>query len=279
MINIVTDSSCNLSPEQLKRYDIRVAPILIQFGMETYEEGVDIDQDLFYRRIDDLDMIPSTSQPAPGTFAHIYHELTEQGHSALAITITGRHSGTYQSATLAKGLAPEARVEVFDSATISFGTGYMVLEAARAAEAGQSLESILERLNQIRRNMCFLFTPATLEYLQKGGRVGAVQGILASVLDIKPIIGLEDGLLGIFEKVRTRRKALDRMLEITEEAMGTTDPVSIAVFHARAPEEGQALLERAQARLNCRETLIDDFAVSLSVHGGPGTVGLFAYKV
>ena len=279
MIKIVTDSSCNLSPEQLQRYDIRVAPIPIQFGTETYEEGVDIDQDLFYRRIDELDMIPSTSQPAPGTFAHIYREVTEQGHSALAITITSGHSGVYQSATLARGLAPEARVEVFDSAALSFGTGFMVLEAARAAEAGQSLESILERLHQIKCNMCFLFTPTTLEYLQKGGRVGAVQGTIASVLDIKPIIGLEDGLLGIVQKVRTRRKALNRMLEIAEEAIGTTDPVNIAVFHARAPEEGQALLERVQTRLNCREILIDDFAVSLSVHGGPGTVGLFAYKV
>jgi len=279
MIKIVTDSSCNLSPEQLQRYDIRVAPIPIQFGAETYEEGVDIDQDLFYRRIDELDMIPTTSQPAPGTFAHIYHELTEQGHSALAITITSRHSGAYQSAILARELAAGALVEVFDSAAISFGTGYMVLEAARATEAGQSLESILERLGSIGRNMCFLFTPTTLEYLQKGGRVGAVQGTIASVLDIKPIIGLEDGLLGIVQKVRTRRKALNRMLEITEEAMGTTDPVNIAVFHARAPEEGQALLERVRARLNCRETLIDDLAVSLSVHGGPGTVGLFAYKV
>ena len=101
----------------------------------------------------------------------------------------------------------------------------------------------------------------------------------AKEVDIKPIIGLEDGLLGIVQKVRTRRKALNRMLEITEEAMGTTDPVNIAVFHARAPEEGQALLERVQARLNCWETLIDDLVVSLSVHGGPGTVGLFAYKV
>ena len=278
MIKILTDSTCNLSPEQLQRHDVRVAPALIQFGMETYQEGVDIDQDLFYRRIDELNMIPTTSQPAPGTFADMYRELTEQGHSALTITITSRHSGTYQSATLARGLVPEARVEVFDSAAISFGTGYMVLEAARAAEAGQSLGRILERLEQIKRNMCFLFTPTTLEYLRKGGRVGAVQGIAASVLGIKPIIALEDGLLGILQKVQRRRKAVNRVLEIAEEAVGVTDPVNVAVFHARAPEEGQALLEKAQARLNCQETLFGDLVVSLSVHGGPGTVGLFAYR-
>ena len=279
MIKIVTDSSCNLSPEQLHRYDIRVAPILIQFGTEAYEEGVDIDQDLFYRRVDELDMIPTTSQPAPGAFAEIYRELTAHGHSILCITITSRHSGTYQSAMLARTLVPEARVEVLDSAAISFGTGYMVLEAARAAEAGQDLQNILERLWAIKRNMCFLFTPATLEYLRKGGRVGALRGAVASILDLKPIIGLEDGLLGVMENVHTREKALDRVLELTEKAMGTTDPINIAVFHAKAPEEGQALLERAQARFNCQESLIGDFAVSLSIHGGPGTIGLFAYKV
>ena len=111
MIKIVTDSTCDLSPEQLQRHDIRVAPISIQFGTETYEEDIDIDRDLFYKKIDELGIIPTTSQPSPGRFADYYRELTEQGHSILSIAITSKHSGTYQSAVLAKDMVPEADVE------------------------------------------------------------------------------------------------------------------------------------------------------------------------
>ena len=279
MIKIVTDSTCNLSPEQLQRYDIRVAPISIQFRTETYEEDIDIDRDLFYQKIDEMGIIPTTSQPSPGRFADYYRELTDQGHSILSIAITSKHSGTYQSAVLAKDMVPEADVEVFDSATITLGTGYMVLEAARAAEAGQSTESILKRLAEIRDNMSLFFTPATLKYLQMSGRVGRLATAFASLLDIKPVIKMENGLLEACENVRTRSKAINRVLELTEEKMGTTDPINIAVIHASAPEEGQALLEKARARFNCQETMIADLVASLTVHGGPGTLILFAYKV
>jgi len=279
VIKIVTDSTCNLSPEQLQRYDIRVAPLSIQFGTETYEEDVDIDRDLFYRKVDELGIIPTTSQPSPSRFTEYYRELADQGHSILTVTLTSKHSGTYQSALLAKDMVPEVDVEVFDSTTATFGLGYMVLEAARAAEAGQSRESILKRLEEIRENMCLFLTPATLEYLRMSGRVGRLATTFASLLDIKPIIKLEDGLLTACENVRTRAKAINRMLELTEEKLGTTAPVSIGVIHARAPEEGQALLDKAQARFNCQETMIGDFVASLTVHGGPGTLGIFTYKV
>jgi DegV family protein with EDD domain len=279
VIKIVTDSTCNLSPEQLQRYDIRVAPISIQFRTETYEEDIDIDRDLFYRKIDEMGIIPTTSQPSPGRFADYYRELTDQGHSILSITITSKHSGTYQSAVLAKDMVPEADVEVFDSLTISFGTGYMVLEAARAAEAGQSRESILKRLEETRGNMYLGLTPATLKYLQMSGRVGRLATAFASLLDLKPVITIEDGLLEARQNVRTRAKAINRVLELAEEALGTTNPINIATIHARAPEEGQALLEKAQARFNCKETMIGDLVASLTVHGGPGILGFFAYKV
>jgi DegV family protein with EDD domain len=281
VVKIVTDSTCNLNvfPELLQKHDIRVAPVSIQFKKETYEEDIDIDRDLFYRKIDELGIIPTSSQPAPGRFADYYRELTDQGHSILSITVTSKHSGTYQSAILAKDMVPEADVEVFDSATITLGTGYMVLEAARAAEAGQSRESILQRLEEIRDNMCLFFTPATLKYLRMSGRVGRLATAFASLLDIKPVVKIENGLLEACENVRTRSKAVNRVLELTEEKMGTTDPINVGVIHARAPQEGQALLEKAQARFNCQETLIGDLVASLAVHGGPGVVGLFAYKV
>jgi DegV family protein with EDD domain len=279
MIKIVTDSTNNLSEDILKRYDIRVAPISIQFGEETYEEEIDIDRDLFYRKIDEMGILPTSAQPTPAWFTKHYTELTEQGHSILAITITSKHSGTYESAVLAKSMVPEADVEVFDSLSISLGTGWMVLEAARAIEEGQNRQQILSRLEGIRDRHSFVFTPATLKYLQMSGRVGTLQGALASLLSVKPIITLEDGLLEARENIRTRGKATDRLIEFTEERLGTTDPVNMAVVHARAPEEGQALLERAKAHFNCKETMIADLVASLSVHGGPGVLMLTGYKV
>lgn len=278
MIKIVTDSTNNLSEDVIERYDIRVAPISIQFGDETFEEEIDIDRATFYRKIDEMGILPTTAQPTPAWFAKHYQELTDQGHSILVITITSKHSGTYESAGLAKTMVPEADVEVFDSLSISLGTGWMVLEAVRAIEEGQDRGQILKRLEEIRDQHSFVFTPATLRYLQMSGRVSTLRGALGSLLSVKPIITLEDGLLEARENIRTRGKAIDRLISFTEEALGKTDPIKLAVVHARAPEEGQALLDRAKAHFNCKEAMMADLVASLAVHGGPGVLMLTGYK-
>lgn len=278
MIKIITDSTNNLSQDVLEQYDIRVAPTSIQFGDETFEEGIDIDHDLFYRKIEELGIIPTSSQPTPAWFARFYRELMEQGHSILVITVTSKHSGTYDSAMLAKSMVPEADVEVFDSLSISLGMGWMILEAARAIEADHDRKRILRRLTEIRDQAKLIITPATLKYLQMSGRVGRLQGALASLLNVKPIIALKDGVLEAIENVRTRGKALDRVIELIENAVGTSEPINLAVIHARAQEDGRKLLERSKEIFNCREILMADLVCSLAVHGGPGILGLFAYR-
>ncbi|MFZ5919368.1 MAG: DegV family protein [Chloroflexota bacterium] len=278
MIKIVTDTTANLSGEILARYDIRQVPIAIQFGLESYEEDVDIDRDMFYRKIEEMGIVPTTSQPATGRFTDVYRTLAAAGHDILSIHVTSKHSGTYQSAILASSLVPHARVEVFDSASISLGTGYMVLEAAQAAEKGWSVEQILDRLRQVRDRMHLFLTPATLKYLQMSGRVGKLQSALASLIQLKPIIRLEDGLLEACENVRTRVRALDRLVELLVEAVGTHDLVNVAVVHARAAQEGRELLERLKTTLNCCEIMFDELVASLAVHGGPGVVGVFVYR-
>ncbi|TET29497.1 MAG: DegV family protein [Anaerolineales bacterium] len=279
MLKVIADSTCNLPQETLDEYDIRIAPIPIQFGEETFEEGVDIDRDLFYRKIEETGIIPTSSQPTPAWFSRYYKELHQQGHSILVITVTGKHSGTFNSATMAKSLAPEADVHVFDSKSISLGTGWMVLEAVRAIQAGVSQPDVVSRIEAIRERAKLFMTPATLKYLQMSGRVGTLQGALASLLSIKPIIHLKDGLLEVMENVRTRGKALDRLIDRLEEAVGTTAPVNLAVIHARAQEEGLSVLERAKDVFNVQETLFGDLVASLSAHGGPGIIGLFAYPL
>ena len=278
MIKIVTDSTADVPKELLERYDIRVVPITIQFGNETYEEGITIDRPTFFRKLEG-DVIPTSSQPAPGKFVEVYQELAEEGHSILTIVVTSKHSGTYQSALLAKSMLPEADIEVFDSLSISMGTGYQVLAAARAAEEGKGMGEILQLLEGIRSRMNLHFTPATLKYLQKSGRVGKLAGALGSLLNVKPIIKVEDGTLEAFQNVRTRSKALERLVELTVEAVGTSNPVKVAVIHAEVPAEAEALRERLERTLNCEEMHVVDLACSLTVHGGPGIIGIISYNL
>lgn len=277
MIKIIADSTNNLSSELIHQHDIRIAPIAIQFKEETYEEGINIDRSLFYAKIEDMGIIPTTSQPAPTAFARYYQQLREQGHSGLVITVTGKLSGTYDSALMAKEMVPEAEVAVFDSASISLGTGWMVLEAARAAEAGQPLEAILRRLEHIRSSSRLFLTPATLKYLQMSGRVGRLQGALASLLNVKPIIYLEGGLLEASEKIRTRSKALERLVDLLAESFSPEVPLNAAVIHARAADEAEMVKRSIQERFRIDELLMEDLVASLAVHGGPGILGVFAY--
>ncbi len=277
MIKIVTDSTADIPQPLLERYDIQLVPINIQFGNETYEEGITIDRPTFYQKLEEV--MPTSSQPAPGQFAEVYRKLADEGHSIISLHVTSKHSGTCQSALLAKSMVPEADIEVFDTLSISIGTGYQVLAAARAAEDGKSMEEILQLLEGIRSRMHLYLTPATLKYLQKSGRVGKLAGALASLLNVKPIIKVEDGLLEAFQNVRTRGKALNRLVELTAEAVGTTQPVKLGIPHAQAHAEAEALRARLERTFNCEEMHIVDLACSLTVHGGPGVIGIISYRV
>jgi len=267
MIKIVVDSTCDLPAELYQQYDITIVPINIQFGTDTYQDGVDLDRALFYRKIEELGVLPKTSQPSAGQFQAHYSRLAQEGASdIISLHVTSKLSGTLQSAQMAKELvADQVRILPFDSAGGSASLGFMAAEAAR--------------METIRARVQLLFTPDDLRYAQMSGRVGKLQGILSSLLSIKPIICLEDGLLDVTEKVRTPAKALDRILEMMVERLGTKAPVNLATVHGDVPELGQALLDRAASRLNCRETFVSNLTTSLLVHFGPGTVGLIGYRI
>jgi DegV family protein with EDD domain len=278
MLRIIADTTCNLPDDVLEKYDIRVAPISIQFGDESFEEAIDIDRETFYRKIDEMGIIPTTSQPTPAWYEKFYKEADPENDQVLVVAITRKHSGTYDSAVLAKSMVPDLEVEVFDSASISLGTGWMIIEAARMREQGKDLATILTRLEHIRERSCLFLTPETLKYLQMSGRIGKLQSALASVLNLKPIIVLNDGALAAEENVRTRGKATERLLALTEDHVGDA-AINLAIIHARCPEDGEKLLQQARERLNVQEVMIADLVASLAVHGGPGILAIFAYPV
>jgi DegV family protein with EDD domain len=281
MIKIVTDSTCDLTAEYYAEYGITVVPINIQFGTDSFLDGITIDSETFYRKVDESGILPKTSQPSAGQFEEYYARLASEGATdIISIHVTGKLSGTYQSAEMAKGLvADRVQIHPFDTLSGSAGMGFMVLEAARMAEAGKSVEDILARLKVMRDDMKILLTLKDLRYAKMSGRVGTLQSSLSSMLRIKPIVLLEDGTLDVTEKVRTQRKAINCMCDMMAERLGTTGPVNLAVVHAAAPEEGQALLEQARSMFDVRETFLSELALSLAVQFGPGTLGLMAYRV
>lgn len=281
MIKIVTDSTCDLPAELYREHDITVAPINIQFGAETYLDGVTIDSPGFYRRIRESGVLPKTSQPSAGQFGEVYTRLAEAGATdVVSVHVTAKLSGTCQSADMARELvADRVRVHPYDSACGSAGLGFMVLEAARMAQVGRSVAEILARLDEIRQRVQIILTVKDLRFAQMSGRVGKLQGSLASLLNIKPIILLENGVIDVSEKVRTRGKALERMIELLTQRIGRDHPVNLAAVHAEAPQEGQALLERVRPLVQCRESFVSDLALSLAVQFGPGTLGLVGYRI
>lgn len=281
MIRIATDSTCDLPPGYFQDYDIAVVPINIQFGTDTYVDGVTIDRETFYRKIDELGILPTTSQPSAGQFEQSYNELSEAGATdIISLHVTAKLSGTYQSSALAKEMVEgRVRVHPFDSASGSVALGFMCMEASRMARAGKSVAEIISRMETIRDQASLLLTLKDLRFAQMSGRTGRLQSSLASLLSIKPIVLLEDGLLDVIEQVRTQRKAIDRLIDLMTERVGRSEPVNLAVIHAMAPDQGQELLERAKTLFNCQETFVADLTPSLVVHFGPGTLGLFAYRV
>jgi len=280
MIKIVTDSTCDMPADWFREYDITVVPINIQFGTKTYLEGVTIDQSTFYKMIKETGIFPTTSQPSVGQFTEIYRQLAKDADFIISIHVTGKLSGTCQSAEMAKReVADEVGVHVFDTLGGSAGMGFMCVEAARMIKAGKSTEEILDRLEVMRERVNIFLTLDTLEFVRRSGRVGALKFAFGSLLNLKPIVVLKEGLLEAKENLRSRKKAIARLLELTEEAVGTSKPVNLAVIHAEAPEAAEEILERAKASFNCQESFIDDLAISLAVQFGPGTVGLVSYQV
>lgn len=278
-LRIVTDSTCNLPAGLLEQYQITTVPVLVIFGTQTYREGVDITLPEFYQRVERTGEVPSASQPPPGAFAEVYARLAGEDSEILSIHLTGKLSGVLASARLAATMTPEADVQIFDSLSCSIGLGFCVLEAARMAEQGADRLEIVGRLEQIRDRLNIFLTPATLRYLQSSGRVGRLQGAVASLLNVKPVISCRGGLLEVVEKVRSRRTSLDRILELTEEAVGRTDLVDAAVIHANVPEEAEELAGRVRATLNCRQVFAETLSLALGAHGGPGMIGIVSYQV
>ncbi|MGC8875388.1 MAG: DegV family protein [Chloroflexia bacterium] len=278
-VALVTDSTAYLPPEYVERYRITVVPLYVRFGDQVLLDGVEITPEQFYARLPQSPVFPATSQPSAGDFVKAYKRCVESGASAiLSIHISSKLSGTVASALLAQDQLPEVPIHVVDSLSTSMGQGYQVLEAAWALEAGRSIEETIRRVEEVRDRLRILFVVDTLEFLHRGGRIGGAQAFLGSVLNIKPLLSLKDGRIEAVERVRVKRRALQRAIELlVAEASGR--PVNAAVIHAAAPEEAEACAVMLREQIDCRHMVISELSPVIGTHTGPGTVGIVIYPV
>ncbi len=275
-VAVLTDSTAYLPTSYLKTEEINTVPLNVIWEEEIFEDGLNITPDVFYERLKTAKKMPTTSQVSVGRMQQKFQELLAQGFDVLGIFISSGLSGTVQSAFQARELfeKEQERIAVFDSQTTTMAMGFQVLAAARAAKQGLSLKECLEIAEHARQHSGVYFVVDTLEFLHKGGRIGSAQRFLGTALNMKPILQMNQGKIQALERVRTKGKALDRLIELVVEQCNGKGPVHLAAPNANAEGEAQQVLEKAAQRLEIKENLITQLSPVIGTHVGPGTVAL-----
>jgi DegV family protein with EDD domain len=279
MLKIVMDSAGEIPQEWRSEYDVDVIPVNIQFENKTYQQGVDLSNDDFYRLADSTGVIPKTSQPTPQQFVEFYQRIAQASDTILSLHVTSKLSGTFNSAILAaQELKDKLRIIPYDSGSGSAAMGFMCKEARQLDRAGATLQAILARLDAIRQNVNIVLTLDSLKYARRSGRVKALQAALAALVKIKPVIILKDGALDVGEKVRTRQRAINRVLEIIHQRVDNR-LVNVAVVHSQSLEAAKQLIMKVNETLHVNEAIISELSIGIAANLGPGTIGIIAYAV
>jgi len=275
-IAIVTDSTAYIPPELVKKHAIGVAPQVVIWDGKTYRDGIDITSEEFFTRLAAAKTMPTTSQVSVVDMQNLFQERVDQGYEVLGIFLSAKLSGTMQSAAQAKDLMGAAgkKVTFVDGYATAMALGFQALALARAAEGGANISDLVALAEKSRDHVGVVFAVDTLEFLHRGGRIGGGQRFLGTVLNMKPVLALEDGRVEGVDRVRTKSKAHDRVLELVVEKIAGRTPVRLATLHANAMEDARDLLARAEARLKPVESIFSAVSPAVGVHAGPGTVGL-----
>jgi DegV family protein with EDD domain len=275
-IAFVTDSTAYIPDTLVKDYGISVVPQVLVWGGETFLDGVDIQPDEFYTRLKTAKVMPTTSQVPVPEMLKVFQELTAKGLHVMGIFLSAKLSGTMQSALQARdALAAVAdRITIVDSNATAMALGFQVLAAARAARDGASVQDCKALVEKSRDHVGVYFAVDTLEFLHRGGRIGGGQRFIGSALNLKPILALKDGQIEAEDRVRTKAKALDRILQLVKEDVAGKTRIRLASVHANAEAEARALLDRASQELGAVESVLSSVSPVVGAHTGPGTIGL-----
>jgi len=282
-VAILTDSTASIPEKMLKELNIHTVAYYIHRGQEVLRDLVTIQREEFLNWLRTARVLPTTASPGPGDYLEAYRSLAEKGSDGIvSIHMTSKGSGAYQAATVAQSMMQEqgsaVRIEVIDTRNVSLCQGWMAIEAARFALAGLRLDEIVERVKNMIPITRMVQTADTLKYLYMGGRIGKAKHLVGTLLNIKPLIGMEDGIIVPLGTARSRGQAYQMMVDKIEEAVGKSK-IKIAYVHAGARQEVEKIKKMVEVRLNAVESVIAELSPALAVHTGPGTAGLCYYPV
>ena len=278
-VAVVTDSCASIPESLIESLNIHWVPYYVHRGQEVLRDLVTAQRDSFYEWLGQAKELPTTASPGPGDYVNIYQQLADEGvEEIVSIHMTSKGSGAYQAAKVAQSLMaeklPSLRIEVIDSLNVSMCQGWMVIEAARAALDGKGLSDITALVRRMIPVTRMIQTADTLKYLYMGGRIGRAKHLVGSLLNIKPLIGMEGGIIVPLGQARSRKRAYAAMVDIVEAVVGRTGQIKVAYVHAAAKEEVEKLKQMVEERLTTVESLTAELSPALGVHTGPGTAGL-----
>ncbi len=282
-IAFITDSTAGLPADQVKKYDVTVVPLQVVFGTQVFRDGIDLTQDEFFDRLKAAKTLPTTSQPATGDVEAAYRKLLDDPDvdSIIAVHLSSKLSGTYSGASSVVdrlGAGSSKKISIIDSLTVYMCEGLMVINGARAAEQGKGHDEIVTMLEAMKSRTQLLVVIDTLEYLQRGGRIGGAQALLGSLLNVKPILHIKDGRVEPLERVRTHRKAMERVVDIGAEVT-QGKPCQVSVGHAQAYEDARTLSRMINEKMNVAEEFGSELGPVISTHTGPGVLGFVYYPM
>jgi len=283
-VAVVTDSCASIPETLIDALKIRWVPYYVHRGKQVLRDLVSVQRESFYRWLPAAKDLPQTASPGPGDYLQTYEQLADEGvEEIVSIHMTSKGSGAYQAAKVAQSTVrerlPQLQVEVIDTLNVSMCQGWMVIEAARAALEGRSLSDVVSVVKEMMPVTEMIQTADTLKYLYMGGRIGMAKHLVGSLLRIKPLIGMQDGVIVPLGQARSRRRAYEMMVDMVESAVGSDARIKIAYVHAAAQEEAEKIRSLVEGRLECVESIVAELSPALGVHTGPGTAGVCYFPV
>ncbi len=276
-IVVITDSSAYIPENALTGLNVKVIPLWLLWGDESYRDGVDIQPVTFYAKLREARMLPTSSQPTVPEFIEFYREAAKDADTIVSVLVSTKMSGTILNAQTAVDKLPDLDIHIVDSLNCSMGLGHVVLAAARAAAEGKSVVEVIAAAEAMRERINFIFVVDTLEYLHKGGRIGGAKRLMGTALRVKPLLEFRGGQIEPLEQVRTKNKAYARLLEIAAERLGSRPMAEATVVDIDNPVDGEAVSKMVIERFNPKVVHRSQVSPVVGTHTGPGTIGFAFY--
>lgn len=278
-VAVITDTTAYIPKEIRKAHGIHAVALEVIFDDETYKEEFDLTTEAFYEKIKTTEKLPTTSQPPIGEFLGLYEKLSEKHDEAVVVTLSSSLSGTYQTAVAAAGMVNNLKVHVFDSEISATGQAYYVMEAAEMAKRGESAKEIIDQLNVMKsKGMSAYFMVDDLNHLHRGGRLTGAQLFIGSLLKMKPILVFKDKKIVPAEKIRTKKRAVNRIKELFEDIAGNGQSTKAFIIHANRPGDAEELATYVREKYPNVELVISSFGAVLGTHVGEGALGIGWYQ-